>query len=96
MLFAVIFEDNEGHAATRAAHMQDHLSFIEANAEVFRAAGPLFDGVAGAGGMWLVDAADADAVRALIAADPFHPTGLRKSARILEWRRVFHDGARRV
>jgi hypothetical protein len=28
----------------------------------------------------------------LAGQDPFWPTGLRKSVRVLEWRRVFADG----
>jgi hypothetical protein len=31
-------------------------------------------------------------VRRLCERDPFWPTGLRKSVRILEWRQVFADG----
>ncbi len=32
----------------------------------------------------------------IISADPFWPTGLRKSLRILHWRQVFRDGAGQV
>ena len=45
-----------------------------------------------AGGLWLVHADRQEAVRELIEADPFWPTGLRKSVRILEWTQVFADG----
>ena len=45
-----------------------------------------------AGGIWIVDADDVAQVRSLVEADPFYPTGLRKSIRILEWTRVFADG----
>ena len=98
MLFAVLFEDAaDAPADLRARHMAAHLSFLEANAQAVRAAGPLVerDGAA-AGGLWLVEAADAATVDALVAADPFWPTGLRKSVRVLEWRQVFTDGARRA
>ena len=37
-----------------------------------------------------------EAVTALVHADPFWPTGLRQSVRVLEWRRVFADGARLI
>jgi uncharacterized protein YciI len=31
-------------------------------------------------------------VQALVESDPFYPTGLRKSIRILEWTQVFANG----
>lgn len=94
MMFAVLFEDDPARADQRQAHMPAHLAFLEANADRIRAAGPLFEGKAGAGGMWLVEAEDAAAVHALCEADPFWPTGLRRSVRVLEWRRVFAEGRR--
>jgi uncharacterized protein YciI len=96
MKFAVIFEDNEAHADQRAVHMQAHLAFLEANADQIDAAGPLKEDGAGAGGLWLVDAQDAEAVQQLVQTDPFWPTGLRKSVRILEWVQVCRDGARQI
>ena len=45
-----------------------------------------------AGGIWIVEAEGIDAVKALYQADPFWPTGLRKSVRVLEWTQVFADG----
>ncbi len=96
MPFAILFEDNEDKAPMRQRHMADHLAFLEAHAGEVLAAGPLRDGSAAAGGLWIVDVADrASAVR-LVAADPFWPTGLRRSVRILEWSRVFADGRRLI
>ncbi len=96
MFFAVLFEDDEAHAGKRAEHMADHLAFLQRNAAAVRAAGPLADAADGspAGGLWLVEADDARAVRSLIEGDPFWPTGLRKAVRVLEWTRVFADGRR--
>ena len=96
MIFAVLFEDNEDKAEMRRRHMPAHLAFLEAHAGSIRAAGPIVDPAtdAAAGGLWLVDAPDRSAVAALVEADPFRPTGLRRSIRILEWRRVFADGRR--
>lgn len=94
--FIVQFEDNDAKADQRAAHMESHLAFLERNSPAIAAAGPLLDGAAGAGGLWLVEAAGADDVRRLVETDPFWPTGLRKSVRILEWRRVFADGQRLI
>ena len=96
MLYAVLFEDDPRHADKRAAHMAGHLAFLAANAGRILAAGPLTDAGtdAPAGGLWLVEADDAGADQALIEADPFWPTGLRKTVRILHWRQVFADGRR--
>lgn len=97
MLFAVLFEDNDGFGDIRPKLMPDHLAFLERNATSVRAAGPLKDeaGVP-AGGLWLVSAESHHAVQALVEADPFWPTGLRKSVRILEWTQVFADGERQI
>lgn len=98
MIFVVVFEDNDEQAGMRKAHMDEHLAFLEKNAEKVRAAGPLKDAVtdAPAGGLWLVEATDTTEVQTLIETDPFWPTGLRKSVRILEWRHVFAEGRRQI
>jgi uncharacterized protein YciI len=98
MLHVILFEDDESHAEMRTRHMDDHLAFLEANAARIRGAGPLSDADTGAaaGGLWLVEAESLEAVQALCRADPFWPTGLRKSVRILRWRQVFADGGRLI
>ena len=98
MKFVVLFEDNPGLGdSVRKTHMPAHLAFLERNEKVIEAAGPLLtaDG-AGAGGLWVVESTDATAVQALVEADPFWPTGLRKSARILQWKQVFAAGKRQI
>lgn len=94
MIYAVFFEDDEAHADMRPRHMADHLAFLARNAGTIQAAGPLIDSDDGApaGGLWLVTADSPEAAGALVQADPFWPTGLRKSVRILEWRQVFAEG----
>ena len=96
--YAILFEDNVNCSTQRVKYMDDHLKFLETNAGNIKAAGPLMDTDTGnpAGGLWLVEANDAKAARALVEADPFWPTGLRKSVRILHWRQVFRDGVRQV
>jgi uncharacterized protein YciI len=95
MLFAVLFTDNSVHAEARQRLMPDHLAFLERNADRIRAAGPLWDGdEAPAGGLWLVEADSPAAVRALYESDPFWPTGLRRSVRVLRWTQVFASGRR--
>jgi uncharacterized protein YciI len=98
MKFAVLFEDNPAAGAdVRRDHMPAHLAFLETHAARVQAAGPLkTSGGQGAGGLWLVEAANPSEVEALIKEDPFWPTGLRKSVRILEWNQVFADGRRLI
>lgn len=96
MLFAVLFEDERALGERlRREHMPAHLAFLERNAAQIRAAGPLL-GADGQpeGGLWLVEGAAPESVAALVRDDPFWPTGLRKSHRILAWRQVFAEGRR--
>jgi len=97
MLYAVIFEDNPSLPSDlRRRHMADHLSFLESHSDQIKAAGPLRTSLhEPAGGLWLVEAENADAVDALVKQDPFWPTGLRRSVRVLHWSQVFADGKRR-
>lgn len=94
MKYAVLFEDNDEFAHKRQEFMADHLRFLQDHADRIESAGPLKNARSGdpAGGIWIVDADDADAVEALIEADPFWPTGLRKSVRVLAWTQVFANG----
>lgn len=98
MIYAVLFEDDASKAPMRAKLMPDHLAFLERHATSVQAAGPLRDTASGAaaGGLWIVTADSPQAVQALIEADPFWPSGLRKSVRVLEWTQVFRDGGRRI
>lgn len=98
MLYAILFEDDAAHSAQRAKHMTAHLDFLNANSAAIQAAGPLREAAGGtsAGGLWLVETESAEAAKALVEADPFWPTGLRKSVRILEWTRVFAEGRRQT
>jgi uncharacterized protein YciI len=95
MLYAVLLTDDPEFAHMRERHMAEHLAFLEKNADRIRAAGPLreADG-AGAGGLWLVEAESPEAVKELVESDPFWPTGLRASVRILRWIQVLADGKR--
>lgn len=98
MIYAVLLEDDDSRAGERAKHMREHLAFLERNADSIDSAGPLRDAETGesAGGLWLVRADNVHEVRAHIETDPFWPTGLRKSVRVLEWTQVFAGGRRRV
>jgi uncharacterized protein YciI len=98
MLYAVLFEDNPKLGAdVRRQYMPKHLAFLERNASRIKAAGPLRSASgAAAGGLWLVEADNPEAVEALVKEDPFWPTGLRRSVRILCWSQVFSDGKRPI
>lgn len=96
MPYIVLFEDQPGKEDLRTAHMAAHLDFLDAHADAFGAAGPLFGSEGPTGGLWLVEAETRADVEALVKADPFWPTGLRKSVEIREWRQVWRDGARRI
>ena len=98
MKFVVLFEDNPGAGTgVRAKYMADHLAFLEQNSANVEAAGPLKDQDGStAGGLWIVEATNEAQVRKLVEEDPFWPTGLRKSVRILSWTQVFADGQRLI
>ena len=98
MIYALLFEDNEEYADKRTQYMNEHLSFLMQNVKAISAAGPLKNADNGetAGGLWIVEADSRAAIQDLIEADPFWPTGLRKSIRVLEWTQVFADGKRLI
>jgi uncharacterized protein YciI len=96
--YAVMFEDNEEKAGKRAEFMKENLALLESKARQISAAGPMKDAKTGlpAGGMWLVSAESREEVIDLVTADPFWPTGLRKSFKLLEWTKVHVAKARRI
>ena len=98
MKYVVLFEDNDEFGHMRAQHMAAHLQFLGDNSDRVDAAGPLRDAITAdpAGGIWIVDADDTADVQALVESDPFYPTGLRKSIRILEWTQTFADGRKMI
>lgn len=98
MRYVILLEDNPtADPGIRAKLMPDHLRFLEANGDHILAAGPLKDeSGAPAGGIWVIEAESVDVAGQLIREDPFWPTGLRQSWRVLEWTRVFADGARLI
>jgi len=94
MKYLVLFEDNDEFGHMREKHMDAHLQFMTDHDRSFDAAGPLRDAATAspAGGVWVIDAADAAEVQALVESDPFYTTGLRKSVRILEWTQTYAGG----
>ena len=98
MKYVILFEDNDEFAHMRQQHMADHLEFLGRNSDMIESAGPMreADGVTPAGGIWIVEAEDAAQVQALVEEDPFYPTGLRQSIRILEWTQVYANGQKMI
>ena len=82
----------------RPKYMADHLQFLADNSDKIEAAGPMKDAKTQdpAGGLWIVEADNVEQAQALVETDPFWPTGLRQSIRILEWTRVFADGNKMI
>ncbi len=93
-LYAVIFADNDEYASERTRLMPEHLRFLSTNSQHIRAAGPLRDASSGiaAGGLWITQADSVSEIQQLIERDPFWPTGLRQSVKVLEWTQVFAHG----
>ena len=98
MKYAILFEDDDDFAHMRPQFMAQHLQFLADNSDHIEIAGPMKDAVSAepAGGLWLVDAESAEQAQALIENDPFWPTGLRKTIRILEWTQVYAHGKKMI
>ena len=98
MKYVILFEDNDEFAHKRQEFMADHLEFLGRNTDKIESAGPLkeSDGSTPAGGIWVVDVDDPAQAQALVEEDPFYPTGLRKSIRILEWTQVYANGQKMI
>jgi uncharacterized protein YciI len=98
MKYAVLFEDNDEFAHKRPEFMADHLQFLADNSDRIEIAGPMKEAKSQqpAGGLWVVDAESPEQVQALVETDPFWPTGLRESIRILEWTHVYAYGKKMI
>lgn len=98
MTHIILFEDAAGaDPDIRKRHMADHLAFLERNADLIDAAGPLKDADRkGRDGLWIVQGADVDRIEELIREDPFWSTGLRGGYVILPWTQVFAKGKRQI
>ena len=96
--YAVLFEDDENFTDQRTRFMPDHLKFLIQHKREVDGAGPIFDAQSStsAGGLWIVSADNLKQVEQLTKSDPFWPTGLRKSIKILEWTQVFANGKKLI
>ena len=87
MLFAVIFTDRPQQGALRAEHLQAHIDWVAAHQDTVRVAGSLREAPdqVPKGGLWIVEAASAQAVHDLMQTDPFWTCGLRERVEVLHW-----------
>ena len=93
MLFIVQFEDEPSHAHVRIEQMAAHLEFLDQMSDRVLVAGSLRDPVSNiaSGGLWIVEAENADAVRQIFATDPFWIHRLRADVRIRLWSKAFPE-----
>lgn len=83
--------DKPDSTSLRAATRPDHLAYLTAFEAQIVAAGAMLDPVAHTplGSLLVVDMADAEAVRAFMAGDPYAKAGLFQSVEVLPWRKVY-------
>lgn len=87
MKYVVLFENNLGtEKSLRLSYLPLHVQFLQRNSGRIAAAGDLSDLHNNeAGGLWVVNAEDEAEVIDCVRADPYWPTGLRKSYRVMKW-----------
>lgn len=96
MLFALICNDKPGHLQVRLDTRPDHVAFLnDLNAKgTLKFAGPFLDGDGKPNGsLVVIEAADANAAKAIGDADPYARAGLFISVEIRPWNWVFNNPA---
>jgi len=93
VLFAVLFTDQPGHGALRAAHLEAHVAWVHAHRSRVLVAGSLRHepGDVPKGGLWVVEAGSKAEVFELLQSDPFYTCGLRQSIDIFHWSKALPD-----
>ncbi len=93
MLFIVQFDDDPAKLHVRERYLADHVAFLDRMKDRVLVPGSLREIPSDrpVGGLWIVDAPDAEAVRAIFAEDPFWVNGLRAAVRIYRWNKAFPD-----
>ena len=81
--FMVFCEDGENGPALRAAHLQEHLAYVETIMERIRVAGPLREDESEevSASCLIYSAESLDEARALFEADPYFRAGIYASVR---------------
>lgn len=90
MLFMIKGRDGEDTGATRKAHLQKHLDYVEANMHRVRVAGPLVaaDGRGLVGSLYIIEVEDAAAAKRFIENDPYFHTGIWAELEVTPFRSV--------
>lgn len=90
MLYMLLCEDKPDSQSLRLATRDEHLAYVGNRAEPIRLAGPLLDddGERMVGSLFLIEADDADQVRAFNEADPYTRAGLWARVTIRPFRQV--------
>lgn len=83
--FVFVCYDGPEAASRRSAAIAAHARYMEAVWREVLVAGPLLDPDSGevVGSLYVISAADADAARCLLEADPFHAAGIWRESRLL-------------
>jgi len=89
VLFVALCLDKPDSVDLRMATRTAHLAFLEENAARVKLGGPFLDqNDKPVGSMLILDCADANAARALLAEDPYAKAGLFASVEVKPWKRV--------
>ncbi|MFU8817226.1 MAG: YciI family protein [Pseudomonadales bacterium] len=90
MLYVLFCEDKADSQSLRLATREAHLSYVAARAGMVKLAGPMLsdDGERMLGSLFIIEAEDADAARALHDSDPYTVAGLWGNVVIRPFRQV--------
>jgi uncharacterized protein YciI len=93
MLFIVQFEDKPDVAEIRQKLFASHVEFLDRMKDHVLVPGSMREVPSDRplGGLWIVEAESADAVKEIYKDDPFWVNGLRASVRINRWHKAFPD-----
>jgi hypothetical protein len=90
VLYIIYQEDREeGAAAIRAAHREEHLAYLDQNKDILVLGGALLadDGVARTGSCLIINVPSREEAEAFSRNEPFRTAGLFKSVKIARMRR---------
>lgn len=95
MRFVAIFEDDVDPARLDDDLNRRHFDYLAERRDAIVLCGGLREEPAGpfVGTLWVIEAPDRAAARALVEADPYTRAGLRPRYRVLVWGKAPHLGA---
>ncbi len=89
MLFVALCYDKPDHVALRLSTRAAHLAFLDTYAAQVKLGGPFLDAAdKPVGSMLILDCADEQAARALLAQDPYAQAGLFERVELRPWKHV--------